>query len=161
MGIRVFDATIVGLALISLIFFGMIFLIIDIPIFNYVDPFLLEMTVLGLFLGLAFGLIAGQWYTKLQLRVLYEKTEFKGLGNKKAYYAMFSGLAIFLVYSFFVFYYKSAILGNSLVAFVVSATFTLCIIRLVIVYSWEKSTGKVVMMETNRFSTRFYTVTEQ
>jgi len=157
MGIRVFDATIVGLALISLIFFGMIFLIIDIPIFNYVDPFLLEMTVLSLFLGLAFGLIAGQWYTKLQLRVLYEKTEFRGLGSKKAYYALFSGLAIFLVYSFFVFYYKSAILGNSLVAFVVSATFTVYIIRLVLVHSWEKNTGKVVMMET----TRFCTVTEQ
>lgn len=157
MGIRVFDATLTGLILIFIIFSGMVFLIIDIPIFNYVDPFLLEMTVLALLLGLFFGLVSGYWYTRLQLRVLSDKTEFKGLGSKKAYYAFFSGLAIFLVYSFFVFYYRSAILGNSLAAFVISATFMFFIIRLVLVYSWERSTRKVVMMERNRF----YIATQQ
>jgi hypothetical protein len=151
MGIRLFDATLIGLVLISLIFVGMVFLIIDIPIFNYVDPFLLEMTLLGLFLGLAFGLVAGYWYTKLQLRVLSEKTEFKGLGNKKAHYALFSGLAVFLIYSFFVFSYRSAILGDILFAFVISATFTGYIIRLVLVSSWEKRTRNVVMMGRNNF----------
>ncbi len=151
MGTRVLDATIIGLILISLIFMGRVFLIIDIPIFNYVDPYLLEMTILGLFLGLAFGLVAGYWYTKLQLRVLSEKTEVKGLGDKKAYYALFSGLAVFLIYSFFVFYYRSAILGNSLFTFVISATFTAYIIRLVLVSSWEKRTKNVVMMGRNNF----------
>lgn len=151
MGIRVFDATIIGLILISLIFMGVVFLIIDIPIFNYVDPFLLETAILGLFLGLAFGLIAGHWYTKQQLEILSEKSEFKGLGLKRIYYSVFFGLAVFLVCSFFVFYYKSVFLGDSLVTFVISATFTAYIIRLVLVSLWEKRTRKVVMMGRNNF----------
>lgn len=156
-GIRVFEATIIGLILISLIFVGMVFLIVDIPIFNYVNPFLLETAILGLFLGLAFGLVAGNWYTKLQLRILSERNEFNGLGLSRMYYAVFVGLAIFLVCSFFVFYYRSVILGDSLVTFVISATFTAYIIRLVLVSSWEKSTRKTIIMGRNKL----YTVLEQ
>lgn len=147
---RVLDATLVGFILISLTFLGMLFLLIDIPMLNYVDPFLLEMVVLSMFLGLAFGLIAGHWYTKAQLKILLEKNEIKGLGSRRMYYALFSGFAMFLICSFFVFYYKSVVLGDSLVTFVISATFTTYLIRLILISSWEKRVRKIVMMGMNR-----------
>ena len=153
MGIRLFDSTLIGLILISLIFLGMVFLIIDIPIFNSVNPFLIQMSVLGLFLGLTFGAVGGCWYTQQQLGILLEKIWFKGLGNRKMYYAFFSGLAVFLVYSFFVFYYNSVVLGNILVTFVISATFAAYVIRLVLVSKWEKREKKTVMMSRNKFYT--------
>ena len=80
----------------------MVFLIVDIPIFNSINPVSIEIADLGMFLGLAFGLLAGNWYTKQQLSILSEKIEYRGLGSKRLYYALFSGLAIFLIYSFFV-----------------------------------------------------------
>jgi hypothetical protein len=146
MSIRVFDATIAGLILVSLIFLGMVFLIIDIPMFNYVNLSLLEMTILGLFLGLAFGLIGGYWYTKQGLEVLSEKNEMRGFGSRKNSYAVFSGLGVFLIYSFFVFYFKSVVLADSVITFVISATLTAYIIRLVLVYSWEKRKRRTIMM---------------
>jgi hypothetical protein len=151
--IRLFDATLIGLILISLIFLGMAFLLIDIPIFNAVNPFLIQMSVLGMFLGLTFGLIGGYWYTKQQLGILSEKVEFKGLGLKKIYYVAFSGLAVFLIYSFFVFYYHSAVLGDSLITFVTSAIFTAYAIRLILVASWEKRSSKTIMMAQNKLYT--------
>jgi hypothetical protein len=151
LAIRVFDATIIGLVLISLIFLGMVFLLVDIPVFNSVNPFSLEIAILGVLLGLTFGLVTGHWYTVLQLKILFEKNEFKGLGLKRMYYALFSGLAVFLICSFFVFYYRSVVLGNGLVTFVISATFAAYIIRLVRVTSWEKRTRKTIMMSKNRF----------
>ena len=148
-----FDATIIGLVLISLIFSGMVFLLVDIPIFNSVNPFSLETAILGVLLGLTFGLVVGHWYTKLQLKILFEKNEFKGLGLRSVYYAVFSGLSVFLICSFFVFYYRSVVLGNSLITFVISATFTAYIMRLILVSSWEKNTRKIVMMSLDRFYT--------
>jgi hypothetical protein len=150
MATRLFDATLVGLILTSLLFLGMLFLLIDIPTFNHVDPFLLQMTVLGICLGLAFGLFAGNSYTKIQLRVLSEKNELKGLGSRRLYYALFLGLGLFLFLSSLVFYYKSAVLGNMLVTFVISATFTAYISRLISVSSWEKSTRKTILMASNK-----------
>ena len=153
MGIRLFDSTLIGLILISLIFLGMAFLLIDIPLFNSVNPFLIQMSVFGLFLGLTFGVVGGYWYTKQQLGILSEKIEFKGLGNRKMYYAVFSGLAVFLVYSFFVFYYKSVVLGNILVMFVISSTFAAYVIRLVLVSKWEKRAKKTIIMVRNKLYT--------
>jgi hypothetical protein len=151
--IRLFEATLIGLMLISLIFLGMVFLLVDIPIFNVINPFLIQMSVLGMFLGLSFGLIGGYWYTKKQLEILAEKVEFIGLGFRKMYYAVFLGLAVFLVYSFFVFYYNSVVLGDSLITFVISSTFTAYLIRLIVVSLWEKRTSKTVMMALNRLYT--------
>ena len=153
MAIRLFDATLIGLILISLIFLGMAFLLIDIPIFNAINPFLVQMSVLGMFLGLIFGLIVGYWYTKEQLRILAEKIEFKGLGLRKMYYALYLGFAVFLVYSFFVFYYTSVVLGDSLITFVISAIFTAYAIRLILVSSWEKRAKKTIMMAQNKLYT--------
>lgn len=56
---RVIDATLVGLALISIIFLGMVFLIVDLPIFNSINPFSIEVAVFGMFLGLALGCLQG------------------------------------------------------------------------------------------------------
>lgn len=149
--LRVFDATLIGLVLISLIFLGMVFLLIDIPIFNSVNQFSLGIAVLGMFLGLAFGLFAGNWYTKQQLRILSEKTEFQGLGSRRMYYALFFGLAVFLMCSFFTFYFKETFLADGIITFVISATFSAYIMRMVLVTSWEKRTRKFMMMGRNKF----------
>jgi hypothetical protein len=61
---RTFDVMLIGTVLISLLFLGSVFLLIDIPIFNRVDPLTLELAYLGLCLGLVFGLFSGVWYTK-------------------------------------------------------------------------------------------------
>jgi len=48
---------------------------------------------------------------------LSEKTEFQGLLSKRICFAVFFGLAVFLVTSFFVINYKEFVLGNSLISF--------------------------------------------
>jgi len=96
-------------------------------------------------------LFAGNWYTKQQLSILSEKIEFRGLGSKRLYYALFSGLTIFLVYSFFVIFYNEIAFAEGLITFVISATFALYVIRLIVVYSWEKRVRKIMMMEWNKF----------
>jgi hypothetical protein len=151
LGTRVYDATLAGLILITLIYLGSLFLLIDIPRFNPVNPASLATVVLGMFLGLAFGLFAGNWYTKEQLKVLAEKTEFQGLGSKRIYFALFLGLTVFLVCSLFFIYYRALVLSDSLVSFVISATFTAYIIRIILVASWEKKTRKLLMMSWNKF----------
>ncbi|MGD6807038.1 MAG: hypothetical protein ACQCN4_08780 [Candidatus Bathyarchaeia archaeon] len=142
---RAFDATLAGLILISLIYLGTVFLIIDIPIFSYVNPVSLTVVVIAMFIGLAFGLFAGRWYTKEQLNLLNQKNEFQGLGTKRIYYAMFSGLAIFLAFAFFTMYYGLMDLANSLVVFTISALFTLFIIRIILISFWEKKNRKIIL----------------
>jgi hypothetical protein len=155
---RTFDSMLIALGLITPIFLGSVLLLIDIPIFNRVNPLSLELAYLGLGLGLTFGLIAGRWYTKEQLKFLTINHEFKGLGSKKINVAVVVGLAIFLVFSFFIFYFKTSALSyalaNSVILFVPLATFTLCIIRIVMINSWEKHEKKVVMQEWNK--NKFY-----
>jgi hypothetical protein len=151
MGTRAFDATLAGIILITPLFLGSVLLLIDIPIFNPINPFSLAVVVLGLCLGLVFGLFAGRWYTKEQLRILAINNEFKGLGSKKITVAVSAALAIFLAISFFVQYFKATALGGSLIFFVVSATFTLFIIRMILITSWEKHEGKIIMMEWHKF----------
>jgi hypothetical protein len=152
---RTFDAMLVAIALITPFFLGSVFLLIDIPIFNRVNSLSLELAYLGLGLGLAFGLFAGGWYTEEQLRILTINREFKGLGSKKINVAVLVGLAVFLVFSFFILYFKTSALSyalaNGLILFVPSATFTLGIIRIVLVNSWEKREKKIVMQEWNKF----------
>ena len=48
MGIRAFDATLAATVLITPIFLGSIFLLVDIPIFNPVSSFSIVIAVLGL-----------------------------------------------------------------------------------------------------------------
>jgi len=107
--------------------------------------------VFGLCLGLVFGIFAGRWYTKEQLRILEINNEFKGLGSKKINVAVFVGLTIFLLYSFFTLYFDIIALGNSLVLFVISATFTAFVARMVVIESWERHQERIVLMEWNKF----------
>jgi hypothetical protein len=151
MGTGAFDASLVGFILITPIFLGSIFLLIDIPIFNPVNPLSIVAAALGLCLGLVFGLFAGRWYTNEQLRILIIDNEFKGLGSKKLNVAVFAGLAIFLIYSFFTLIFDIIFLGNSLVLFVVSATFTGFLARMVLIKSWERREERIVLMEWNKF----------
>ena len=148
---RTFDAMLVATALITPLFLGSIFLLIDIPIFNRVNQLSLQLAYLGLFLGLVFGLFAGRWYTKTQLRILAIKNEFKGLGSKKINIAVLIGLTIFLVFSFSVLYFRLDALAISLILFVFSATFDLAITRIVLVHFWEKREEKIIMQEWNKF----------
>jgi hypothetical protein len=61
MGTRAFDASLVGIILITPLFLGSIFLLIDIPIFNPINPISVVAAVFGLCLGLVFGIFAGRW----------------------------------------------------------------------------------------------------
>jgi hypothetical protein len=150
---RAVDSTIIGLVLIGLVYLGTVFLIIDIPIFNYVSPVSLAVVILAMFFGLAFGLFAGSWFTKEQLKLLIDKNEFRGLGSKQIYYALFLGLAVISACAFFAIYYRLLDLGNSMVVFTISATFTLFLSRLALIKSWEKKNRKTVMMDRNRIYT--------
>lgn len=142
-----------GLILVSLIFVGSVILLIDISIFNPVSQFSLVIVVLGLFIGLVFGLFAGRWYTMEQLRILAISNEFKGIGSRKIVIALLSGMTIFLLFSFYVLYFKVAVLGVSLTYFVVSATFSLYIIRMRLISRWEKHEGKIIFTDWNRIYT--------
>jgi hypothetical protein len=141
---KAFDSMLAGLVLISLIFVGSVALLIDIPIFNSVNQFFLAIVVLGLFLGLGFGFFAGKWYTLEQLRILALNNEFKGIGSKKILFALISGMTVFLVFSSYVLYFKVIILGVSLTYFVVSATFSMYLVRMKMISSWEKHEGKTI-----------------
>jgi len=152
---RAFDANLVSFILITPIFLVSVFLLIDIPIFNTVNPLSLAIAFLGLCLGLVFGLFAGRWYTMEQLRLLATNNEFKGLGSKKINNALIIGLAIFLVFFIFIFSFitnpLAIALGNSLVLFTISATFTESVMRILLIKSWERHEEKIVMMEWNKF----------
>lgn len=150
MGTRALDSMLGGLILISLIFVGSVILLIDIPIFNSVSQFSLVIAVLGLFLGLGFGLFAGRWYTKEQLRILEISNEFRGIGSRKIVIALLSGMTIFLVFSFYVLYFKVAILGVGLTFFVISATFAMYIMRMKLISSWEKHERKIIFTDWKR-----------
>jgi hypothetical protein len=130
-------------------------LLIDIPIFNPVTPLTLAIAVLGLCMGLFFGLFAERWYTKEQLRILAINHEFKGLGSKKINDAFFVGLAIFLVFFIFILFFitnpLAIALGNSLVLFTISATFTGSVMRMFLIKSWERQEEKIIIMEWNKF----------
>jgi hypothetical protein len=150
MGTRALDSMLVGLILISLIFVGSVILLIDIPIFNSVSQLSIVLAVLGLCLGLTFGLFAGRWYTKEQLRILAISNEFKGLGSRKILVALLSGMTLFLIFSSYVLYFKVTALAISLIYFVISATFTMYIARIKLISSWEKKEEKIIFADWKR-----------
>jgi hypothetical protein len=148
---RTFEAMLGVTVLITLIFLGSVFLLIDIPIFNPVDPLSLELAYSGLCLGLISGFFVGVWYTKEQLKILAIKNAFKGIGSKKIAVVIYTGLAILVAFSFSMLYFDVALLRSSYVLFVISGTFALCVVRLVLVSFWEKREKKIVMQDWNRF----------
>jgi len=150
MAIRAVDSTLVALILIGVLFSGVVFLIIDIPFFNPVGPITLSIVLLAMFLGLASGIFAGRWYTKDQLKILGQKSEFQGLGSKHSYYFLFSCLTLFLIWASVALFYRVLDLGSSLIIFTISATLTLCVSRIILINSWEKQNQKTVMMDWNK-----------
>lgn len=147
---RAFDSALIAVLLITPIFLGSVFLLVDIPIFNPVSPFTLAIAVSGLCLGLLFGLFAGRWFTVEQFRVLAAKGAFKGLGSRRINVAVVAGLAVFLACSFLIVYFKATAWANFLVLFVISATFILSLTRLAMISSWERRERKMIMMEKNK-----------
>ena len=149
---RTIDSMMVAILLITPIFLGSIFLLVDIPIWNRISPVTLEFAYAGLGLGLIFGVCAGGWYTKAQLRILAKNYEFKGLGlSKKTIASILVATGVFAAFSLLVIYYHLGNLANSIFLFGVSATFTLCITRIAMVNSWQKREEKIVIQEKNKF----------
>ena len=72
---RVVDMTLVGFILISLLFFDSIILIVLVVTFNFVNAFSLVIVSFSVIFGLAFGLFAGRWFTKDQLKSLTREGE--------------------------------------------------------------------------------------
>ena len=149
------ESALIGIILTAPIFFGSVFLLIDLPIFNPVNSTSLAIAYLGLCLGLVFGLFAMRWYTKEQLEILRKNNEFKGAGSKKLNVGAYSGTAIFVVFSFFLLYFRTSVLAHDLaiglILFVFSAVFFGIIIRMRLIISWERQEEKIVMMDKRKF----------
>ncbi len=149
MSIRAFDFGLVAVLLITPIFLGSVFLLIDIPILNPVSPLALAIAVLGLCLGLLFGLFTGRWFTKEQFKIFAVKNKCTGLDSKKLKIAFYGGLAVFLV-TFLIIYFEISALVYCLILFVISAMFILSITRVIMVSSWEKRERKKIIIELNK-----------
>jgi hypothetical protein len=154
-GTRVYDATLVGFILIALIFLGSVVLLIDIPIFNYVEPILVYGCYIGLLLGLVLGYFAGKSYTKKQLELLDKNNEFRGVGSNKLEAIMLLELNIFVLLCFLGVYLDSQAIGSGLILFVISGTFALYAARFIQVRAWEYNNGKIVMMTKKRFYIKY------
>jgi hypothetical protein len=154
-GIRVFDATLVGLILIALIFLGSIALLVDIPIFNYVEPSLIYGCYFGLLLGLVLGYFAGKLYTKKQLELLDKNNEFRGVGSTKLEIIPLLVVTVFFVLCFLGVYLDLQALGSGSIIFAISGTFALFVGRFFQVSAWECNTGKIVMMTNKRFYVKY------
>jgi hypothetical protein len=148
---RTFEVMLLGTIMITLIFLGSLLLLIDLPIFNRIDPLTLDLAYLGLGLGLAFGFFVGVWYTEEQLKILAIKNEFKGLGSKKITAAVYTALAIFVTFSFFMLYFNAITLFSGYILFIISGTFAIYLVRIFMVNSWEKHEKKIVMQENKKF----------
>ena len=153
---RVADLTLVGLILISLFFFGSLILIDLVVTFNFVNLFSLVMVGFSILFGLAFGLFAGRWFTKDQLKSLTIKGEWLGADSKKFLYATIVGLFVFLLASFFILYFNSSVFAGSEVLFTISATFATSVERMILISSWERQTKITIMADWRAFFGRLY-----
>lgn len=154
-GTRVFDATFVGLILIALIFLGSVVLLIDIPIFNYVEPILIYGCYFGLLLGLLLGYFAGKSYTKKQLDLLDKNSEFRGFGSNKLEAITLLVLTVFILLLFLGVYLDSQALGSGSILFAISGTLSFFAARFIQVRAWEHNNGEIVMMTRKRFYIKY------
>jgi hypothetical protein len=154
-GIRVLDSTLIGLILMALIFLGSVALLIDIPVFNYVEPIVIYGCYLGLLLGLALGYFTGKSYTKKQLELLDRSNEFRGVGSAKLEVIVLFVLKGFVLLCFLGVYLDLQALGFGLILFAISGTFALLVGRFFQVRDWEGNTGKIVMMTNKRFYVQY------
>ncbi len=152
---RVKEMTLAGLILISLSFLGSIALLYQIATLNYVNPFSLIIVGVSTVFGLAFGLFAGRWFTKDQLKSLTTKGEWLGQESKEFLFATVAGLLGFLFVSFFgILFIASSFRGFFAVGeffFVISATFTFYVERLILIDFWEKNTERTIWADWNNF----------
>jgi hypothetical protein len=150
-GTRVFDTTLVGLILMALFFLGSVALLIDIPIFNYVEPVVIYGCYIGRLLGLVLGYFAGKFYTKKQLEILNKNNEFRGVGSTKLEATVLLVLTGFVLICFFSVYLDLKASELGLIPFAISGTFALFAARLFQVRDWEYNAGKLLMMTNKRF----------
>lgn len=92
---RVTDMTLVGLILISILFFGSLTLLTLVVTFNFVNPFSLVIVGFSVLFGLAFGIFAGSWFTKDQLNSLIRKGEWLGAESNFFYLLPLLGFYLF------------------------------------------------------------------
>lgn len=154
-GTRVFDATLIGLILMVFIFLGSVALLIDIPIFNYIEPTLIYGCYIGLILGLILGYFAGKSYTKKQLNLLEKNNEFRGVGSTKLEAITLLVLTVFILLCFLGVYLDLQELGFGLILSAISGTFSFFAARFIQVRAWEYNNGKIVMMTTKRFYVKY------
>ena len=157
---RVKEMTLAGLALISLIFLGSFALLYQISNLNYVNPFLLIIVGFSTAFGLTFGLFAGRQFTKHQLKSLTTKGEWLGKESKEFLFATIAGLLGFMLVSFIgILFVANSIRGFFAVGeffFVISATFTLYVERMILVGLWERQTKTTIWADWNYFFGRLY-----
>jgi hypothetical protein len=154
-GTRMFDATLIGLLLMTPIFVGSVAFLIDIPIFNHVEPIVIYGCYIGLLLGLVLGYFAGKSYTKKQLEFLDRSNEFRGVGSTKLETTVLFVSTGFFLLCFLGVYLDLQALGFGLILFAISGGFALFVARFVQVRDWEGSTGKIVMMTNKRFYVKY------
>ena len=154
-GSRVLDATLAGLILMGLIFLGSVALLIDIPIFNYVEPILIYGSYFSLLVGLVFGYLAGKSYTKKQLELLDKNGEFRGVGSTKLEVISLLALTVFVLLCFLGVYLDLQAAASGLILFAISGTFALFVSRFFQVRAWEHNTGKTVLMTNKRFYIKY------
>lgn len=157
---RVADMTLVGLILISLLFFGSIILIALVVTFNFVNAFSLVIVSFSILFGLAFGLFAGRWFTKDQLKSLTMKGEWLGADSNRFFHALIGSLLVFLPLSFLVLYFNSSVFAGGEVLFVISATFSMYVERMILIIAWERRTKKNIMADWKVFFGRLYVSSE-
>jgi hypothetical protein len=154
-GIRLFDASFVGLLLMTIFLLGSVALLIYIPFFIYVEPIVIYGCYFGLLLGLVIGYLAGNSYTRSQLELLERKNEFRGFGSTKLEVTILWGLTVFVLVGFLGVYFDLQALGWGLILFVISGTFYLFVGRFFQVRAWEGNTGRIVWMTRKRFYIKY------
>lgn len=151
---RTIDAMIVVNILMAPIFLGSVFLLTELPIFYNIKLLTLQLAYLSMPSGLVFGLIAGIWYTKEQLKILEKNNEFKRNGFNKINIVILTGFAVFLFLFFIIIYFElQQLVGPGLFIFVVSGTFSLAIVRIILINSWQKKQRSIIMQDSKKFYT--------
>jgi hypothetical protein len=154
-GIRMFDASFIGLLVMTIFLLGSVALLIHIPFFIYVEPIVIYGCYFGLLLGLVIGYLAGKSYTRSQLELLERKNEFRGFGSSKLEVTILWGLTVFVLLGFLVVYLDLKALGWGLILFIISGTFALFVGRFFQVRAWQGNTGKIVWTTRKRFYIKY------
>jgi len=151
--------TLAGLALISLLFFGSFALLYQIAT-QLCESIFIDYSWLLNNIRISVWAIFWTLVYKDQLKSLTTKGEWLGKESKKYLFATIAGLMVFLLVSF------SGILLNAGSSrgffavgeffFVISATFTLYVERMILIGRWERQTKRTIWADWNHFFGRLY-----